>query len=222
MARQLLDVNPDVELGLARQLAERHDVLVRHVAEGEVHPAGNEAPVLDVEARSLVLDALPPMEAALLPALAAEHLQRRIAQPGLRHHLVAGARAGARDELEQRPLAEGDGGDRAGLEVAVLADPGGVHALSGSVQVDEAGVEVPAARNVFGLEQLVRAGFDRAGKLRQYGRERLGRAAAAVHTVRGAVIVEAGELPVPEPIYGPEQPSLLLSGRRRPARREAL
>src|SRR3954466_7136159 len=143
MACQLVDVNPDVELGLARQLAERHDVLVGHVAEGEVHPPGNEVRDLDVEARSLVLDALHPMEAALLPALAAEDLQRRIAQPGLRDDLVARARPGARDELEQRPLAEGDGRDGAGLEVAMLANPRGVHAITRSVEVHEAGVEVP-------------------------------------------------------------------------------
>src|SRR3954469_6252475 len=99
MPRELLDVSGDVDLSLPRQLAEGHDVVVGHVTEGEVHPACNETRNVDVEARPLVFDALHPMEAALLPALAAEDLQGRIAEPGLRHHLVARARAGAGDEL---------------------------------------------------------------------------------------------------------------------------
>src|SRR3954469_12226771 len=222
MPRELLDVSGDVDLSLARQLAERHDVLVGHVAEGEVHPACNEIRDMDVEARPLVFDALHPMKAALLPALAAEDLQRRIAQPGLRHNLVACARAGAGDELEQRPLPEGDRRDRAGLEVAVLANPRGVHAISRSVQVHETGVEVPAARNVFGLEPLVCARFDRAPPGRQHGRERLGLDAPPVHPVRRAVVIEARELPIAEPIDGPEQTPLLQTLWWRSVRREPL
>src|SRR6184192_1394819 len=79
-----------------------------------------------------------------------------------------------------------------------------------------------AARNVFGVEQLVRAGFDRTHQLRQHGRERLGLDAAPVHAMRRAVVVEAGELPVAEPVDGPEQPPLLQTLWRRSVRREAL
>ena len=192
----------------AGSCGERHHVLVGDVAEREVHAPGAEALELRGQIEALlVVDALHAVEQVVLPARAAEDLQRAVLEP-----LRADRRRIARpapDELEARALAERQRRDGAGLEVAVLADARGVDRLAAlgsvAVEVHEAGVEVPAPRHDAGGNPLAHPALDPGDQPREHGRERLGRDRDIERAPGRLVVAEAGELPVAEPVDRAQQ-----------------
>ena len=150
------------------------------------------------------------MQRLVLPVRAAEHLQRSILEPLLRQHLARRLGKPVLHELEQRALAQRQRGHRAGLEVLMRADPRAVDPATRlsplPIEVDQAGVQSPP------LGQI-RAGVEAAGcrfHARDQGLQRRGKrlcANAAIRSSgRGPVVLEAGELPVVQPVDGPQQP----------------
>ena len=137
MLRERRDVVAHVVARLAREACEVDDVLVRHVAEREVHAARPEPgdPRRQVEAL-LVVHALDAMQQLVLPARAAEDLERAILEPLRPYRWRLAASHAAADELEPRAFYEGQRCDRAGLEVAVLSD---------ACRVDHAAIELAIA-----------------------------------------------------------------------------
>jgi hypothetical protein len=101
-------------------------VLGGNIAEGEVHPAGEE--VLDVGRQRHLLAPIHPlhaMEELVLVGVSSKHDERSVIEPVLLDHAAVPPR-----ELEQRPLSERDGAHGPRLEVAVGPHPGLVGLLA--------------------------------------------------------------------------------------------
>src|SRR5262249_11281904 len=117
-----------------------------------------------------------------------------------------------------RACSQGNGSDRTGFKVLMLPHPCGIYPLPlvepAPVKIDKTRVQVPAFRNVRLREVAAYPTLyfgDHTGQDLWVG---LGLDAAVLDPFWRVIIVEAGELPVPEPIDGPEQPALRLARRR--------
>src|SRR5262249_6047626 len=159
-----------------------------------------------------LVDALHAVKDAILEEAAAKDLQASVVEPLLCHRRVALSDSTRLHELKERALADRQRGDGAGLEIAMLADARRVDPLfafaASAVKMDEAGVELVAGGNILARKQFADAAFRLGHEARQDRRKRLGRHTAIGGAARWPVVVEASELPVAEPVHGPQQGAL--------------